>query len=197
MPTTPGNRPLKNAALEAKSIVAVVDGRTITTQLDHPSIDEVLKRLNTTHAIHFACHGVSKAASPSDSHLLLRKDNETVDELTVRAISQTNIRNGQIAYLSACSTADNPSKKLMDESIHIASAFQLAGFSHVLATLWESNDRACRQVAEDFYRSLFDGQVVGGDHRKVSISFHHAVKRLRDQNRKQPLLWASFIHTGA
>jgi CHAT domain-containing protein len=40
---------------------------------------------------------------------------------------------------------------LLDESIHLASAFQLAGFPHVIATLWQTGDSAAVQVAEDFY----------------------------------------------
>lgn len=49
----------------------------------------------------------------------------------------------------------------MSESIHIASVFVVAGFSHVLATLWESDDYACRQVAWEFYSHLFDSLCFG------------------------------------
>lgn len=108
-----------------------------------------------------------------------------------------NIKNAQLAYLSACSTADNCSVDLADKSIHIASGFQLAGFSHVLGTLWESNDDACRRVAREFYRSLFDDQPRDIGHRGVSTAFHHPVKRLRQDTLKQPIKRASFIHTGA
>lgn len=204
MPTTPGNMPLKNSIPEVKQIARVVKGHTF--RLDCPSADQVLEQLPSYHAIHFACHGVSDVQKPSNSHLLLRKDDVSgpglgtglgmLDRLTVGAISSTNIKNAQIAYLSACSTADNASVALADESIHIANGFQLAGFSHVLATLWKSNDGACLQVASDFYRFLFNEQHVQCN-RKVSTAFHHAVRRLRDQNLGQPLIWASFVHTGA
>lgn len=112
-------------------------------------------------------------------------------------MSNLNIKNAQLAYLSACSTADNASADLADESIHIASGFQLAGFSHVLGTLWESNDAGCRQVAVDFYRELFNGKAHGEGHAAVSIAFNLAVKKLRKRSLRQPILWASFIHTGA
>ncbi|KAL0631343.1 hypothetical protein Q9L58_009789 [Maublancomyces gigas] len=117
-------------------------------------------------------------------------------KLPVEAISLINIKQAQVAYLSACCTAENPSPMLADESIHIACGFQLAGFSHILATLWESEDEACREVAVEFYRSLFNGQPDGG-HRVVSAAFHFAVKRLRHRMLRQPIKWASFIHTGA
>lgn len=205
MPTTPTKRDLKNAIPEVEEIARVVKGQT--NRLDCPSAEQVLEELPLHHAIHFACHGVSDARKPSNSHLLLEKHDTssaeprsgTLDMLTVGAISTrcANIKNAQVAYHSACSTADNPSVPLADESIHIASGFQLAGFSHVLATLWEANDSACLQVAGDFYRVLFNGQTNVKGHRKVSTAFHHAVKKLRDENLRQPLLWAPFIHTGA
>lgn len=190
--------PLANAVNEAQEIKDVVGHVSHVTHLDSPSVAQVLSELPSYHAIHFACHGVSDSNRPSDSHLVLVGDNSTeVGKLTVAAVANMNLRNAQIAYLSACSSADNPSAKLLDESIHIASGFQLAGFSHVLATLWNSEDRACRQVAVEFYRLLFNGQPGDQGHRVVSTSFHHAVKRLRRETLEQPIKWVPFIHTGA
>lgn len=77
MPTTPGKRPLKNATLEAERIASAVEGKTIPTLLDSPSSAEVLENLPPHHAVHFACHGVSDGVNPSNSHLLLCKDNQT------------------------------------------------------------------------------------------------------------------------
>lgn len=202
MTNTPGRKwnRLSKAAVEAKEIVSLV-GKDRTTQLDHPSAAKVLAELPSHDAIHFACHGVSDPKSPSNSALLLRPENgsEEPDRLTVEKISNTNIQRAQIAYLSACCTAENASEALADESIYIASGFQLAGFSHVLATQWVSKDDACLEVSGEFYRLLFDSQPCGaeGGHRKVSFSFHSAVKKLRDTGWKQPIKWASFIHTGA
>lgn len=203
MPKTLGQSDLINARKEVEGIMTLADGGTQarTTHLNHPSPSQVIQQLPSYHAVHFACHGVSDAENPSNSSLLLQNDNdlEAIGRLTVGDISSINLKNAQIAYLSACSTAENASTILTDESIYIASGFQLAGFSHVLATQWVSNDEVCRQVAGDFYKSLFDGKSVGGQggHRKVSESFHNAVKKLRDENRNQPIKWASFIHTGA
>lgn len=202
-PDTPGPpvkkwKPLVNAMIEAGEIEGVVHPMAAVTQLHSPSVTQVLHELPSYHAIHFACHGVSDSKRPSDSHLLLVGDNPLESgKLTVAAIADMNLHNAQIAYLSACSSADNASASLLDESIHIASGFQLAGFSHVLATLWVSNDLACRQVAVQFYRLLFDGTARDRGHRVVSASFHHAVKGLRERTARQPITWVPFIHTGA
>lgn len=202
-PETPGPpvkkwSPLVNALIEAQEIKDVVHPMASVTQLDSPSITHVLHELPAYHATHFACPGVSDSKRPSDSHLLLVGDNPTESgKLTVGEISNMNLKNAQIAYLSACSSADNPSATLLDESIHIASGFQLAVFSHVLATLWVSGDLACRQVAVEFYRLLFLSQAGDQGHRAVSASFHHTVKQLRESASGQPIKWVPFIHTGA
>lgn len=202
MPTTPNHKPLKNAIREVEEIERVVNAKAIVTRMDSPSAANVLHELPSFNAIHFACHGVSDASNPSNSHLLLRgvQDSDlmstSVDRLSALAISNINIKSAQLAYLSACCTADNPSTDLSDESIHIASGFILAGFSHVLATLWDANDLACQQMAADFYHLLFSGQE-GGGHRVVSTAFHQAQRKLRAANLRQPIKWATFIHTGA
>lgn len=189
--------PLTNVAVEADGIMDAVNNNTRTvTRLDTPTAAEVLEMLPDYHAIHFACHGVSDAINPSNSHLLLGGD---PGRITVQDISNRNIKNAQIAYLSACCSADNSSADLPNESIHIASGFQLAGFSHVLGMLWSSGDLACCQVATEFYRLLFTGEAEDGSdgHRAVSAAYHNSVKTWRNKNLRQPIRWATFIHTGA
>jgi hypothetical protein len=55
-------------------------------------------------------------------------------------ISSLHREIADLAYLSACSTA-RVGAALTDEAIHLASTFQLAGYRHVVATLWPINDR--------------------------------------------------------
>jgi CHAT domain-containing protein len=114
----------------------------------------------------------------------------------------------QLCYLSACSTAENTAERLTDENMHVASAFQLSGYSHVIGTLWEAGDRAAVHVAKVFYDELADaihkngGGIIADD--VVAHALHKAVKVL--QEKKQPgsrlnpkmdvLAWAPFIHLG-
>jgi hypothetical protein len=56
----------------------------------------------------------------------------------------------QIAYMSACPTAENSSISLANEVIHIA-AFQLLEFPHVIGTLREAANQCATEVTGAFY----------------------------------------------
>ncbi|CUS09956.1 unnamed protein product, partial [Tuber aestivum] len=199
MPETPGAAKLPGVNEEVLYILDSSAKSSIeTTLLSSPAPAQVLEGIKHHEIVHFACHGAS-CLNPSDSHLVLfNQDGINTDRLLARDISNLSTQNAQIAYLSACSSAKNPSAMLADEVIHLASAFQLAGFSHTFANLWETNDDAACEVARDFYRLLFQHQENGDDDDcLVSTAFYKAVKKVRDRSPGNPLLWAPFIHTGA
>lgn len=198
MTETPGGGRLPDAAEEVNEIIQLTNGSILATHLDQPNAETVLDQLKggSFKAIHFACHGVTDNTDPSGSHLVLLKDGKA-DTLTVEDISGRSIGGAQLAYLSACSTAKNPELRLADETIHIASAFQLAGFSHVIATMWPAESLVCREISKDFYRSLFDGKLISDGHKKVRIALHGAVRRIQEMYPYSPLRWAPFIHMGA
>ncbi|KAI5836877.1 hypothetical protein DFP73DRAFT_636575 [Morchella snyderi] len=145
MPTTPGKIALPGKGAADSKVLAVA-----SKALESPSGSQVLRELETYNSVHFAYHGIPDNRSPSNSHLqLLGHDKKTgekiIDRLTVGAIASKRVTDGQIAYLPACSTAVNSVENLANESLHMASGFQLAGFSHIFATLWRSNGITSRR----------------------------------------------------
>ena len=88
---------------------------------------------------HLACHGATDLEHPAESALLIH-DYRTAP-LTVADVVRLRLRQAELAYLSACDTAQ-PGVRLLDESIHLASAFQAAGYRHVIATMWPVWDLA-------------------------------------------------------
>ncbi|MDX8056193.1 CHAT domain-containing protein [Lentzea sp. BCCO 10_0798] len=186
MPTTPGERPLRGATAEAK----IVSDRMPATRLltsEAATRDAVLAGLADSTWTHFACHGVNNPTSPSDSHLLTHDHQR--HPLTARAVARLRLQQAEFAYLSACHTAASTTK-LADEAIHVASAFHLAGYRHVVGTLWAIEDQAAVDIAEHFY-----SQVNGAEHSAVAL--HSSILRMREQHPKAPSLWASHIHIGA
>ena len=138
--------------------------------------DHVLQHLKKCKIFHFAGHGLTNQVDPSRSSLLL--EDWKTNPLTVGDLRDHRFQeNGPfLGYLSACSTGSNEVVRLADEGIHLISAFQLAGFRHVVGTLWEVSDKHCVDVAKVFYETLRD---EGMTDLAVCRGLHRAVRALR------------------
>jgi CHAT domain len=176
----PGLAPLHHAEAEART-VAQVPGLSTSTLLGAAATRKaVTTLLPSVRDAHFATHAVAHE-DPSESHLVLADG-----VLGVSQIGSSDLHAGELVYLSTCTSAYGGTA-LLDESLHIASAFQLAGFRHAVATLWPLDDRIAPKIAEQFYRRLAEG--AGPAH-----ALHDAVRMVR--GRRSPVLWASHVHVG-
>lgn len=179
MPETPGQDPLPMAAQEAETLRGLLPHPTLV-QAPPITTSAVLSALPVNTIVHFACHGRSDPGDPSQSQLLLHDWNIT--PLTVAALAPVDLNRARLAYLSACSTAVTRDTRLLDESIHLASAFQLAGFPHVIATLWTIPDDGATAIASAFYQRLcHSGQPATEN---SAYALHQTINALR---REEPL----------
>ncbi|CAH0051566.1 unnamed protein product [Clonostachys solani] len=138
---------------------------------------DITSHLAACRIFHFAGHGFSHTDDPSKSELLV-EDRDT-NPLTVATLLEMNLRQNPpfLAYLSACGTGRIRDESFFDESIHLISAFQLAGFRHVIGTLWEVNDEMCVDMARLTYEGIRDGGMTDDS---VCRGLHHASRELRD-----------------
>jgi tetratricopeptide (TPR) repeat protein len=209
MPTTPAQtsqldvmKPpdLDGVIEESKRITDIARGYMPIEYLDLPSTDQVIDKLASCYIAHFACHGSTDHMDPSNSGLLLQKQGENGnaehDWLTVHRVSELSLARSHIAYLSACSTAENKAARLSDEVIHVVSGFQVAGFPHVVGCMWPSLDWACVEVATGFYESLLKNDMRW-DGRNIAMAVRDAVMKVREAEIEMPLAWAQFVHFGA
>jgi CHAT domain-containing protein len=211
MGETPGAAPLPSVKEELSAVSSVVGRYLPIVTLQQPTPDEVLEELPRHNLIHFACHGISDSGDPFNSRLLLNHPNaktyystrnDTPGKVSVRDLLSHRNPKADLAYLSACSTADIKVASLADESVHIASAFQLAGFRHVVASLWKQKDGVCLDIATKFYSELFrlrkesQARPAPGDDWPVAIALHNAVSQVRENKPGMVLQWASFVHIG-
>jgi tetratricopeptide (TPR) repeat protein len=206
MPTTPDVEGVPVAALtntteELAVVTAAIHATHAVRSLDRPSCQDVLFNLPSCDLVHFACHGVSNPVDPSNSFLILQKQAEQQplslpipDRLTVQSIVQTHLGRSRIAYLSACSTAENMADQLVDEVIHLASGFQVAGFPHVIGSLWPTDDQVSVTMAGAFYRQV-SAQHPASD-KAIALALRDAVLGVRGHFPRQPLLWAQYVHIG-
>ncbi|KAK8869135.1 TPR-like protein [Apiospora arundinis] len=203
MPETPQQNRLSGVLEETSAIRDAIRGLYQFESPERPTPVHVLDRMRESEIVHFACHGSSDAINPSDSHLLLHHSVEPdkADWLTVRQVSEIDLGRAWIAYLSACSTAETRADRLTDEALHLASAFLVAGFGHVISSMWSADDEISVLVARYFYRHLSakrDTEAWSREaNRAVAEALHNAVLHIRSDNPGEPHLWAPFIHYGA
>lgn len=138
--------------------------------------DKILEALQSCDIFHFAGHGRTDRSDPLKSALILGKK----DALKVSSLLDLDLgrRKPFLAYLSACGTGRIRHETLTDEGVHLTAAFQLAGFRHVIGTLWSVEDQSCLKAAYMFYEWV---QAHGASEDSVAEGLHSGVSKLRQQ----------------
>ncbi|KAJ4233187.1 hypothetical protein NW759_001968 [Fusarium solani] len=189
----PNRSLLRGAVKEVQTVEALFASKDFdSVRLGDGRVDkqDVLRRLKTCRIFHFAGHGVENISDPLRSALLLH-DWET-DPLTVGDVLEVNLSEGSpfLAYLSACETGQVSKLKFRDESVHLIGAYQLAGFRHVIGTLWGVDDDDSVMMATATYENMLEDMTD----ESVCRSLHKAALRLRN-NKRYPNVGAD--QTGA
>jgi tetratricopeptide (TPR) repeat protein len=185
IPATPGYAVLPGAAREAAMVrrrlphAEVLSGQDATTQA-------VSDALNQADWIHLACHGEQDLSSPSEGRLLMYDG-----ALTARQLARHRVPHGRLAMLSACETVRG-GVELADEAITLASAIQLAGFHHVIGTLWAVGDAVAARFVDAVYGRLSADRWSA---EQSARGVHLTLWELRARY-ASPRAWATFVHAG-
>jgi tetratricopeptide (TPR) repeat protein len=140
--------------------------------------------------VHFACHGSVGDHSDEEARLLLHRE-----ELRMEAVSRLSpARGAEFAFLSACSTARTV-RGLNDESLNLATMMQLAGYRHVIGTLWSIDDSTAPAVADSVYTWLARS-TDGVRSVDAARALHRAVLEQREAFPLAPISWCSYVHLG-
>jgi tetratricopeptide (TPR) repeat protein len=183
----PDHEGLPGAAAEADLLGTLTDIELLAGPDATPSA--VLSALGAYRRVHFACHAHSDLEDPSASFLELHDD----QHLTVSDIAAARPAGAQFAFLAACSTYQ-PGAALADEAIHLGSAFQMAGYPRVIATLWPVLDTLpARRITEKVYREVAGPAGLAG----MAGALNRAVRDERDRAPGAPRLWAAHVYSGA
>jgi CHAT domain-containing protein len=191
MPRTPGAADLPGTQAETAGLVERLPGRVEVLTGEEATREAVLAALPGARWAHFACHGHSDLADPSAGRLLLHDHQSR--PLAVVDVARLRLDDAELAFLSACSTA-RPGARLADEAIQLASAFQLAGYRHVLATLWPVPDWPARRAVA----AVYDHLAAAGDYHadRAPAALHATTLALRERYPDHPSIWAAFVHAG-
>ena len=208
MPSTPGQPSLPNATKESTSV---------TTHLSHHHIPTInLARTSATKKLithflatasiaHFITHALTHPTDPLKSQLLISDSHRS--PLDVRSLIRTPMPACTLVYLSVCNAATSETLPLVDEGLHIAGAFLMAGVPRVVATRWELVDELGVGVGEGFYGRLGcggemeeGGKVGGGGGSGMDVSRSAEVLRevlLRVRGDGVPgILYGAYVHYG-
>ncbi|CAG7559018.1 unnamed protein product [Fusarium equiseti] len=156
MGRTPGHSTLPSAGKEVTLLRPICESKTFNVVEPEPVKEAVVSELPQCKIFHFAGHGSTNGPNPSQSTLLLQDWQKS--PLTVSTLLDINIQQYSpfLAYLSACGTGQIAHEKFLDESIHLISAFQVAGFRHVIGTLWERGEEADESVCKGLHKAILD-----------------------------------------
>lgn len=182
MEDTPANLALPFAKKEVEMVHNLCESMRLDPIEPGRYKEDIIPQLPQCQVFHFAGHGSTDGQHPSSSHLLLENktgSEPTAAQLTVADLLEMNLDKQApfLAYLSACGTGQMKDGRLVDESIHLVSAFQLAGFRHVIGTLWGVKDEPCLDIARKFYECI---AYYGLTDEAVAYGLHEATTQLRD-----------------
>ncbi|KAI1131604.1 CHAT domain-containing protein [Nemania abortiva] len=139
--------------------------------------DDVLRNLQTCKSFHFAGHAWSNPVELPQGFLL--PDDWKSHPPSMGDLHDLGLQDSPLflAYLWACSAGANHAECPVNEGIYIVTALQLAGFRHVIGTLWAVSDQNCVNVARVFYETLLQ---EGMTDLAVCRGLHRAVRALRN-----------------
>ncbi len=191
MPQTPGAADLTSAETEASDLASRFSCSTCLSgpAATHAAVTEAMGKHLWAH---FACHGVQDLLAPSRGRLILYDE-----PLTIPQLMALRLNNPSFAFLSACETYRGGTA-IPDEGITLATALQLAGYQHVIATLWQIGI-----TASDVARRVYD-QILTHTSSTTDLDADTAAAALRtailtllaESPEIPPLHWAAYMHTG-
>jgi hypothetical protein len=189
VPLVPGEAALKGVVRELAAARRWLPGARELAESEATS-ERVLQALDESAWVHFACHATQQLHDPSQARLLLHDR-----PLTVRELAARRLDHAELAFLSGCETSRGGTV-LTDEAVSIASAVQLAGFPHVIGTLWPISDVHAPAVVDEVYAMLTAGGTQQPHPHTAAAALHAAVRSLRTRRPGFPIFWAPYVHIG-
>ncbi|KAH9162890.1 CHAT domain-containing protein [Lactarius sanguifluus] len=172
-----------------KSQVMVAD--LVSSEATHTS---VIGGLRTNRLVHIACHGVLETGKPFEASFKLYGG----ERLTLLDIVRSRLPDAEFAFLSCCHTAEITEKSVADEALHLTAAMQYCGFRSVVGTMWEMADTDGKDLAKNFYKSLFSGRETSVPYYERSArALRDATRKLRRKRGTNLEQWVNFVHYGA
>jgi CHAT domain-containing protein len=181
---------------EETKVIRALEGRVTVKSLvsSEATPTSVVESLRDSHFAHIACHGVLETGKPFEASFKLHSGSR----LTLLDIVRSRLPDAEFAFLSCCHTAEITEASISDEALHLTAAMQYCGFRSVVGTMWEMVDTDGRDLAKNFYKSLFSSQEGGVPyHERSARALRDATQKLRRKRGITLERWVNFVHYGA
>jgi CHAT domain-containing protein len=179
-----GQTTLPHAYEEAQAVASLLG--TIPRLGDDASRDLLLSAAGQAEFLHLIGHISSDREEPGFSEVAVG-GSSTDGPLQLNDVLNLDLDKTNLVVLSGCQSNSGVRSRADDVS-SLSSAFLYAGTPTVVASLWNVNDAATKELMVAFYSHLKDG--VG-----KAEALRAAQKDVR-QNRPNPYYWAGFVLTG-
>ena len=184
-----GFAPLPRAGAEAAAVARLYPDAEIL-ESTRATVSQVMTSIRTAEVLHFAGHAASNLEFPERSFLQMATPRSASDGLTrqwtVGAIATIQAPQLGLAFLSACRTFGMRATHRIGAG-SLAEAFQRAGVTRVVSTLFEVTDADAEAVATEFHRQLLvRGDAAGA----LRASQLQALRSGRD------VAWWAFVYSG-
>lgn len=171
---------LKESELEAKRLQKLIGGRILAK--DQATKTKFQAELNQHSTLHFATHSLANNQN-SDLPWIAFYD----DKMYLPEIYNLSLKD-KFVVLSACETFRGD--LLQGEGImNLVWGIYYAGSNSVVATLWNTYDKANQKIMQRFYAELKQGHSKATALRNAKLAY-------MQQNKMQVNQWAPFIYIG-
>ncbi|CAM5268691.1 CHAT domain-containing protein [Streptomyces aurantiogriseus] len=188
MENTPQQRRLRATGRAAVGIAEAYGVRPLVDEAAEAS--RVAAELGRNAWAVITAHTDADADNPSGSELLLHDRPLSVAEIRARRFGS-----GRIGCLLLTCHGGFAGHRFVNEVAHLGTAFQVAGFPHVLSSLMPARDHIAAGIA----RRLFTPGTAGPralERIDPALALHDAVRGVRQLVPREPQLWATYVHLG-
>ena len=157
------------------------------------SVKNFLKHYQQYEILHLAMHAILNDSLPNLSRFVFSQNPDHISklELYTADIYNLNLKNTQLAVLSACNTGSGKIQK-GEGVMSVSRGFLYAGCPSVVMTLWEAEDQSGTTIMNAFYSYLKKGNSIDKALRKSKLDY------LENANSRMahPHYWLAYISIG-
>ena len=181
--------PLLYNQQEAQRISQYFNGKVFNG--DQASIQNFKNEVSNYGILHFATHASANDEYPDYSYLAFSNDSTASNLLYVKDLYNYTI-NADLVTLSACQTGIGKLQK-GEGMLSLARAFNYAGASAIVTTLWKINDQSTSEIMTNFYKNLSEGLNKKEALRQAKLTY---LMTNDDPLLNHPYYWSGIVLTG-